>query len=151
MRTVQAVEDIETALKKGKVNPDNIQPLTGTMRGLERDRMASKSSVFARFSPNSSAEPAKSAVYLICTSAGEVGVDMSADHLICDLSTYENMAQRFGRVNRYGDGNARIMWSTRPGSTRKTSHWKLLVNGLSIFSTNSAVGRMASATHLRPA
>src|SRR5690606_27395583 len=38
----------------------------------------------------------------VCTSAGEVGVNISADHLMCDLSTFESMAQRFGRVNRFG-------------------------------------------------
>jgi CRISPR-associated endonuclease/helicase Cas3 len=41
-------------------------------------------------------------VYLICTSAGEVGIDISADHMVCDLSPFDSMAQRFGRVNRYG-------------------------------------------------
>jgi CRISPR-associated endonuclease/helicase Cas3 len=30
-------------------------------------------------------------------------VNISADHMISDLSTWESMAQRFGRVNRFGD------------------------------------------------
>ncbi len=42
-------------------------------------------------------------VYLVCTSAGEVGVNLSAKHLVCDLSSLESMAQRFGRVNRFGE------------------------------------------------
>ena len=42
-------------------------------------------------------------VYLVCTSAGEVGVNISADHMVCDLSTFESMTQRFGRVNRFGN------------------------------------------------
>jgi len=41
-------------------------------------------------------------VYLVCTSAGEVGVNLSADHLVCDLAPLESMIQRFGRVNRFG-------------------------------------------------
>jgi CRISPR-associated endonuclease/helicase Cas3 len=41
-------------------------------------------------------------VYLVCTSAGEVGVNISADDLVCDLSPFDSMAQRFGRVNRFG-------------------------------------------------
>jgi CRISPR-associated endonuclease/helicase Cas3 len=45
---------------------------------------------------------------LICTSAGEVGVDISADHLVCDLTPLDSMAQRFGRVNRRGAGAAKI-------------------------------------------
>jgi CRISPR-associated endonuclease/helicase Cas3 len=48
-------------------------------------------------------EPKPSTVYLVCTSAGEVGVNISADHLVCDLSTFDSMVQRFGRVNRFGD------------------------------------------------
>src|SRR5206468_2015948 len=32
-----------------------------------------------------------------------VGVNISADHLVCDLSTFDSMAQRLGRVNRFGD------------------------------------------------
>ena len=30
-------------------------------------------------------------------------MNISADHLVCDLSTFDSMAQRFGRVNRFGD------------------------------------------------
>lgn len=79
--------------------------LTGTMRSFERDGLL-LDPVFARFLPPSSrpenTSPAEGTVYLVCTSAGEVGVNISADHLVCDLSTFESMAQRFGRVNRFG-------------------------------------------------
>ncbi len=30
-------------------------------------------------------------------------MNISADHLACDLTTFDSMAQRFGRVNRFGD------------------------------------------------
>jgi len=40
--------------------------------------------------------------FLIATSAGEVGVDLDADHMVCDLVAFERMVQRFGRVNRRG-------------------------------------------------
>ena len=43
--------------------------------------------------------------FLIATSAGEVGVDLDADHLVCDLVAWERMVQRFGRVNRRGGDN----------------------------------------------
>lgn len=46
--------------------------------------------------------------FLIATSAGEVGVDIDADHMVSDLVAWERMVQRFGRVNRRGDGNATI-------------------------------------------
>jgi CRISPR-associated endonuclease/helicase Cas3 len=53
-------------------------------------------------------EPESGTVYLVCTAAGEVGVDMSADHLVCDLTPFDSMAQRLGRVNRFGEGDAQV-------------------------------------------
>lgn len=107
---VRSPEDVEKVCdrlhKKEGVPEDHIQFLTGTMRGLERDMLAAGDSVFMRFLPESNRDakvtPAEGTVYLICTSAGEVGVDISADHMVCDLSTLDSMIQRFGRVNRFG-------------------------------------------------
>ncbi|MBX3364022.1 MAG: type I-U CRISPR-associated helicase/endonuclease Cas3 [Phycisphaeraceae bacterium] len=123
VRRLKDVDTICTKLKKA-VGNDQIERLTGTMRGLERDHMADPrrdgaSRVFARFlrAPSADApeserwrvEPMPGTVYLVCTSAGEVGVDISADHMICDLSPLESMAQRLGRLNRYGDrGDTRV-------------------------------------------
>lgn len=45
--------------------------------------------------------------FLVATSAGEVGIDLDADHLVCDLVAWERMVQRFGRVNRRG-GEERV-------------------------------------------
>jgi CRISPR-associated endonuclease/helicase Cas3 len=36
--------------------------------------------------------------FLIATSAGEVGIDLDADHVVCDLVEWERMVQRLGRV-----------------------------------------------------
>lgn len=47
--------------------------------------------------------------FLIATSAGEVGVDLDADHMVCDLVAWERMVQRLGRVNRRGDGDAKVV------------------------------------------
>src|SRR5690606_9803453 len=47
--------------------------------------------------------------FLIATSAGEVGVDLDADHMVCDLVAWERMVQRLGRVNRRGDGHAKVV------------------------------------------
>jgi CRISPR-associated endonuclease/helicase Cas3 len=103
-RSVEAVTTIVAALRKTK---QEVQQLTGTLRGLERDRLTKDDPIFARFLPpsNRSADVGlrEGTVYLVCTSAGEVGVNISADHLVCDLSTFDSMAQRFGRVNRFGD------------------------------------------------
>lgn len=45
--------------------------------------------------------------FLVATSAGEVGVDMDADHMVCDLVEWERIVQRLGRVNRRG-GDDRV-------------------------------------------
>ena len=55
---------------------------------------------------NSPAKP----TFLIATSAGEVGVDLDADHMVCDLVPWERMVQRLGRVNRRGEGDATIVF-----------------------------------------
>jgi CRISPR-associated endonuclease/helicase Cas3 len=46
--------------------------------------------------------------YLVATSAGEVGVDLDADHMVGDLVEWERMVQRLGRVNRRGEGAAKV-------------------------------------------
>ena len=48
-------------------------------------------------------------VFLVATSAGEVGVDLDADHMVCDVVAWERMVQRLGRVNRSGMGAARVL------------------------------------------
>jgi CRISPR-associated endonuclease/helicase Cas3 len=53
--------------------------------------------------------PPERPTFLIATSAGEVGVDLDANHMVCDLVPWERMVQRLGRVNRRGDGDARIV------------------------------------------
>ncbi|MBL8810485.1 MAG: type I-U CRISPR-associated helicase/endonuclease Cas3 [Planctomycetaceae bacterium] len=100
-QSVETVLDIQSALEKAKIAAVNIRTLTGTMRGKERDDLV-RDKTFGRFLPEPPGDCSEGTVYLICTSAGEVGVNISADHLICDLTTYESMAQRFGRVNRFG-------------------------------------------------
>lgn len=47
-------------------------------------------------------QPETTAGVFFATSAGEVGVDLDAEHLICDLVAFERMVQRLGRVNRRG-------------------------------------------------
>ncbi|HEY4245262.1 MAG TPA: type I-U CRISPR-associated helicase/endonuclease Cas3 [Lacunisphaera sp.] len=100
VRSVEAAEKIAGDLSKAE---QVVATLTGTMRGKERDELVSKNPVFQRFLPEANRTAGVRTVYLIATSAGEVGVNLSADDLVCDLSTYESMAQRFGRVNRFGE------------------------------------------------
>ena len=53
--------------------------------------------------------PPNAPVFVVATSAGEVGVDLDADHMVCDLVAWERMVQRLGRVNRRGSGAARVL------------------------------------------
>lgn len=103
--SVETAVKIAAALNKGE-RKGRVATLTGTMRGKERDELVTNDSVFQRFlQENDRAEgvtPADGTVFLVATSAGEVGVNISADDLVCDLTSYESMAQRFGRVNRFG-------------------------------------------------
>lgn len=46
--------------------------------------------------------------FLIATAAGEVGIDLDADHMVCDLVEWERMVQRLGRVNRRGRKQAMV-------------------------------------------
>ena len=65
--------------------------------------------------------------FLISTSAGEVGVDLDADHMVCDLVEWERMVQRLGRVNRRGKGDARIEVIAAPDTNKtktKVGEWE---------------------------
>jgi CRISPR-associated endonuclease/helicase Cas3 len=118
VRTVEAVNEVAKKLDTSKAK---YELLTGTIRGKERDELVDKP-VFRRFRPGEQErDERRPTVYLICTAAGEVGVDMSADHLVCDLTPFDSMAQRFGRVNRYGTGDARIdvVHEARPSEKTK--------------------------------
>ncbi len=100
--------DLEKVRRKLESTKQQVQVLTGTLRGLERDKLAKEDQIFARFMPKPEVKPKPGTVYLVCTSAGEVGVDISADHMVCDLTPFDSMAQRLGRVNRFGDGAASV-------------------------------------------
>lgn len=105
LNRLEDVRKVSARLRKAKIQ---VQEFTGTMRGRERDLLATEDPIFARFTPQPAVPTEDGTVFLVCTSAGEVGVNISADHLICDLTPFDSMAQRFGRVNRFGDGDARI-------------------------------------------
>ena len=58
-------------------------------------------------------QPLSKPAFLVATSAGEVGVDIDADHMVSDLVAWERMVQRLGRVNRRGEGSAdiKVFWN----------------------------------------
>lgn len=105
--------------KKSKSTPepkgpyaDSVEVLTGTLRGLERDKLVEKEVFTARWL-NGELDPTdamnEDPVFLISTSAGEVGFDLNADHLVCDAAPLDSMIQRLGRVNRRGLGDATVV------------------------------------------
>jgi CRISPR-associated endonuclease/helicase Cas3 len=102
------VEDVlDTVHRLRKLNLP-VQALTGTLRGLERDNLTKKDAIFARFMPKSGHTTDTGIVYLACTSAGEVGTNISGDNMVCDLTTIDSMSQRSGRVNRFGEEESLI-------------------------------------------
>ncbi|MFN3241752.1 MAG: type I-U CRISPR-associated helicase/endonuclease Cas3 [Planctomycetota bacterium] len=56
-----------------------------------------------------SSDPPDKPVFLVATAAAEVGVDLDATHMVCDVVAWERMVQRLGRVNRRGTGTAQIV------------------------------------------
>lgn len=115
------VRSVSDAVKiAAKLPQERTRSLTGTMRGLERESKLIVHPVFQRFLPESNRDESiptiDGTVYLVCTSAGEVGVNLSADDLVCDLSTFESMAQRFGRVNRFGATKGTRVEIVHPGT-----------------------------------
>lgn len=127
VHTIDDVNAVQSALtRKGNgVAEDQVAVLTGTIRGRERDRLATENRVFARFLAEPqielTADEKQRTVYLVCTSAGEVGVDISAEHMVSDLTPLDSMAQRFGRINRRGGGAAEldVVYENDPDPKRK--------------------------------
>lgn len=87
-----------------------IELLVGARRVLERTMVATwlVDHGFVEREDGTRAEP-QGPTFLVATSAGEVGVDMDADHMVCDLVAWERMVQRLGRVNRRGDRDAKVV------------------------------------------
>ena len=93
----------------------NVELLTGTMRGLERDGLAESTNFRKFLDEDPPAEPA----WLVATSAAEVGVNLTCERLISGLVEADRLIQRFGRLNRFGrgSGEAHVIYTTpkRPG------------------------------------
>lgn len=111
-RVIVFVKSPESAIKLStrigkEYDLEHIKVLTGTQRGFERDALACDP-VFAGFHSNPQRQMPAETHYLIATAAGEVGADLDADHLVCDLAPLDSLIQRFGRVNRLGLGTARV-------------------------------------------
>lgn len=104
-------DELEKRSKQRPKSADNhpeveTELFIGARRGYEREAAAGR---LRELGFLAGSEPQDNSVrFLIATSAGEVGVDLDADHMACDLVAWDRMVQRLGRVNRRGDGSARI-------------------------------------------
>jgi CRISPR-associated endonuclease/helicase Cas3 len=136
VKSPKDVEAIRKALiKKDKFCEKKIAHLTGTMRGLERDELLDTEKpvreneherrVMQRFlKPDN--DPTQGECFLISTSAGEVGFDLNADHMVCDAAPIDSLIQRLGRVNRRGKGDAKVILVCEPAKKDKESKSKKL-------------------------
>lgn len=122
---------------KSKSNPDpkgpydaSVEVLTGTMRGLERDQLVEKA-VFEQRWLNGKLTPDdpvnQTPVFLISTSAGEVGFDLNADHLVGNAAPLDSWIQRLGRVNRRGVGDATVVLIKEEEPANKTEFEKACI------------------------
>jgi CRISPR-associated endonuclease/helicase Cas3 len=102
--------------------------LTGTMRGFERDKLVEKD----EFQVFTAPERPNQDYWLVATSAGEVGVNISADQLITTADTLDHLLQRFGRLNRFGEteGVAYLLSAEKEKDPRKIAALKFLRENL---------------------
>ena len=138
-RTVVYVQKPSVALNVAQKLRDagkDVAVLTGTLRGLERDMLtsgdgakkadseASQPSRHAAQKPSRDMKPdsavfsmfkkpptdgGRTQCYLVSTSAGEVGADLDADDMVSDISTFDSLVQRLGRVNRSGGRSSKAV------------------------------------------
>ena len=104
VRSAQEAQRIQRALVSaiGKTQEERVGLLTGTIRGAEREALA-QTELWRRFE-GPDLDRQKETVFLVATAAGEVGIDLDADHVVMDLAPLDSVIQRLGRVNRTGRG-----------------------------------------------
>jgi len=102
----QKVQD-ELHKLAGKRQDIHVELFVGGRRVYEREEAARKLEALGFIA--GSGKALDRAAFVIATAAGEVGVDLDADHAVCDLVAWERMVQRLGRVNRRGEGDAVVI------------------------------------------
>jgi len=136
-RSPEDAQSISDGLRKklGKRSSNRVALLTGTIRGRERDRLVNDDPVYKQML-NPDARPDET-VYLVSTSAGEVGIDLDADHMVCDLTTLDSMVQRLGRVNRRGGEQRKarvdVVWTEKDEDPGNNEVGKSVAKTLQIF------------------
>lgn len=104
-------ESVMDQLQKASKEGTALHPiyLVGGRRIYERQQSAKELKDNGLIGGDTTADHESTPVIVVATSAGEVGVDMDADHIVCDVVAWERMVQRFGRVNRSGTRSSTIL------------------------------------------
>jgi CRISPR-associated endonuclease/helicase Cas3 len=108
LRTIVFVQSPSTAVEISSQlqSSGKVVALTGTMRGKERDDLVDNP-IFQAFTK---AEQPTEPHFLVATSAGEVGIDLTCSRLITDATGAPSLIQRFGRCNRFAEAAAAEMY-----------------------------------------
>jgi CRISPR-associated endonuclease/helicase Cas3 len=99
-------DEIEKLGRASKVDIRAPELLVGGRRVREREDVATSLRDLGFLGEKA---PLEKPAYLVATSAGEVGIDVDADHMVCDLVAWERMVQRLGRVNRRGEDDSGVV------------------------------------------
>lgn len=129
--------------KKVKGEKIDIEPelFVGARRVKEREDAKKELDKLGFFSGGQ--RPDKAA-FVIATSAGEVGVDLDADHMVMDLVPFERMVQRLGRVNRLGkkDSQVVVIRGERPEPKKKDAPTEAEKRELIAWETGKLLGKL---------
>ena len=105
-RALAATQKLARAdAKQGVAELPELELLVGARRLHEREAAEERLRSLGFLA--GSTRPERHAL-LFATSAGEVGIDIDCDHMVCDAAPWERMVQRLGRTNRRGLGAARV-------------------------------------------
>lgn len=102
----------EHEVRVNEIARDRIELFVGARRVQEREEARQRLETLGFLADSQAVSDGPR--FLVATSAGEVGVDLDADHMVCDLVPWDRMVQRFGRVNRRGGSNAQVCLVVEP-------------------------------------
>jgi CRISPR-associated endonuclease/helicase Cas3 len=93
--------------KRGELPSFETELLVGARRVHERSEAQQRLETLGFLAGAQSTFDGPALVF--ATSAGEVGIDLDAHHMVSDVVPWERMVQRFGRVNRRGERPAEVI------------------------------------------
>jgi len=128
VRAPQDAAKIAASLKKKYTS---VVTLTGTMRGKERDGLVSNP-IFQAFTVEQ--EPVEPH-FLVTTSAGEVGIDLTCTRMVTDIASAASLVQRFGRCNRFGEAEGEIYLVYNDALIEKTKLGREYLKSLNFVET----------------